>query len=308
MIELNYIKQCGRDVGFDLVGVIPQRYYHEDELRFKKWLCEGNNAQMGYLERNIDKRFNSSLLMPEVRSIIVCGVAYKNKFSDGYGHSKECKIASYALNCDYHTTIKGMLLRVAELLKESVPELKFRAFTDSAPLAEKRLAVDAGIGWIGRQSLLVTPSHGTFIHLGELLISEEATDYDKPYEGVGCGSCRACIEACPAQAILNNRTIDARRCISARTIEPGESSDSNRGLNGWIFGCDECQSCCPHNRRVATTQNPNFQPIFNPTEYTSERWLEIQDEEFISRFSSTPLSRAGLERIKTSVRLGLKDK
>lgn len=182
----------------------------------------------------------------------------------GYNKEAKTKIASYALARDYHTTIKELLSKLAEQLKTYSPLLRYRAFTDSAPLAEKSYAVRAGLGWIGRNSLLVTPNNGSMLHLGELVIDEEVDHYDMPMEATGCGECRRCIEACPNNAILDNRTIDTRRCISCRTIER-EAEGEQVSLDGWIFGCDACQSVCPYNKRAALHTNPLFDPLFDPT-------------------------------------------
>ena len=307
MLDSVYTKSCALEEGFDFVGIIPARSYPEAERRYRDWLSLGCNSQMGYLERNIDKRFSPQLLMPDSCSIIVCGISYKSRYSGGYTTDSECKVASYALNRDYHTTIKQMLNSLAQRLKSAAPEMTYRAFTDSAPLAEKLLAVEAGLGWIGRQSLLINPDYGSFVHLGELLVSEEFDSYDKPLEGVGCGSCRACVESCPTGAILDNRTIDARRCIACRTIEPCEAESSNVDLNGWIFGCEECQAACPHNRVKPNAKNPNFHPIIDISELDSDSWLGMSGEEFSLKFGSTPLLRAGLSRIQQSVKAGLKE-
>lgn len=300
MTQSENIKQLAVRAGFDLCGIVPTHHLKSDEQRFLRWLEDRNHSSLGYLERNIDKRFNPALLMPGARSVVVCGVNYKNLYSMGYPRGTKAKIASYALKRDYHTTIKEMLFKFASQLKELYPELRFRAFTDSAPLAEKSLAVEAGLGWIGRQSLLVTPKYGTFVHLAELVIDQECDQYDKPLEGVGCSECRACVRHCPAGAINPNRTIDARRCIACRTIESVEQSDEP--LHGWIFGCEECQSCCPHNRNTPLTEHPDFKPIFSPEELPEERWLEMSEEEFSEILGSTPITRSGLERIKSIIK------
>jgi epoxyqueuosine reductase len=193
-----------------------------------------------------------------------------------------------------------MLAELAEKLKSYAPELRFRAFVDSAPVAEKSLAVRAGLGWIGRQSLVVNPKLGSMMHLGELVIDVAVDEYDSPMQGVGCGSCRRCVEACPNQAILENRTIDTRRCISCRTIEREGCAESIT-LDGWIFGCDACQSVCPFNEHAPLHTNPKFDPCIDPYELTTERWLQMTDEEFTAIASATPMTRSGLDRIKGNV-------
>ena len=301
MILKNLITNAAKEVGFDIVGVVPAMPLEQELGRFGEWLLEGHHSTLSYLERNVEKRFDASKLVEGARSVVVCGVAYLSEYSRGYPEGWQTKIASYALNRDYHLTIKEMLVALAERLKEHSPSLRFRAFTDSAPLAEKSYARRAGLGWIGRNSLLVTPEYGSMLLLGELVIDEEVDEYDSPKEYVGCGECRRCIEACPNGAISDRRYIDTRRCISCRTIEPMAEGDSIE-LDGWIFGCDACQSVCPYNQRAKLHTNPHFDPIINPLSLDSDAWLAMTDEEFAALAISTPMTRAGLERIKSNVK------
>ena len=301
MIPKILITNAAKEVGFDMVGVVPAVALEEESQRFEEWLGKGHHSTLSYLERNREKRFDASKLVEGARSVVVCGVAYLSEFSRGYPEGWQTKIASYALNRDYHLTIKQMLAALAERLKVHAPQLKFRAFTDSAPLAEKSYARRAGLGWIGRNSLLVTPEYGSFILLGELVIDEDVDEYDTPKEFVGCGECRRCIEVCPNGAISEQRSIDTRRCISCRTIEPmaeGGAID----LDGWIFGCDACQSVCPYNQRAELHTNPNFNPIVDPLSLDCDAWQCMTEEEFSRLASTTPMTRAGLERIKSNVK------
>ena len=297
MITKNLIIKAAKNVGFDLVGVVPAEVLVEQRKRFEEWLLAGNQSTLSYLERNVDKRFDVQLLVENSHSVIVCGVSYLSPYSRGYDEGYGAKIASYALNDDYHVTIKKMLAELAEELKKESSELKYRAFVDSAPVAEKSLAVRAGFGWIGRQSLVVNPKLGTMFHLGELVIDDVVDEYDTPMEGVGCGNCCRCVEACPNQAILESRLVDTRRCISCRTIER-EGCDDSIKLDGWIFGCDACQSVCPFNQHAPLHGNPKFDPRIDPYELTPESWLMMTEEEFQTIASTTPMTRSGLQRIK----------
>lgn len=300
MISRKIIINIAREAGFDLVGIARAEHLSSEYNRFNEWMLEGNASTLDYLKRNIDKRFDASILVDGARSVIVCAISYLSHYSRGYKEGWRTKVASYALARDYHLTIKEMLTYVAERLKEHYPTLRFRAFTDSAPLAEKSYAVRAGLGWIGRNSLLVTPEHGSMIHLGELVINEEVDQYNTPMDGVGCGECRRCVEACPNGAILENRTIDTRRCISCRTIER-EANEAKINLDGWIFGCDGCQVVCPYNKRAPLHTNPKFDPLYDPTALDSSAWLRMSDEEFKAMASTTAMTRAGLERIQKNI-------
>lgn len=218
MLDRRFIRQSAAAAGFDLCGVAPCRHLVRNELFFRRWLGDGRHASLGYLERNLDKRFDVRRLVEGAQTVVVCAVGYKNELSDGYPDSFGAKIASYALSVDYHTLLKGMLRDLFGRLRTAQPDLGGRAFVDSAPLAEKQLAVEAGLGWIGRQSLLVTPQLGAFVLLGELVLDAACDVYDEPLAGAGCGDCRRCVEACPAGAVCDDRAIDARRCISCHTI------------------------------------------------------------------------------------------
>ncbi|MBR5595107.1 MAG: tRNA epoxyqueuosine(34) reductase QueG [Alistipes sp.] len=301
MIPKILITNAAKKVGFDIVGVVPAVALEEESQRFEEWLSKGNHSTLSYLERNREKRFDASQLVEGARSVVVCGVSYLSELSRGYPEGWGTKIASYALNRDYHLTIKEMLVALAEHLKNSTPQLKFRAFTDSAPLAEKSYARRAGLGWIGRNSLLVTPEYGSFILLGELVINEDVDEYDAPKEFVGCGECRRCIEVCPNGAISEQRSIDTHRCVSCRTIE-SMAEGGAIDLDGWIFGCDACQSVCPYNQRAKLHTNPNFTPILDPLSLHCEAWHRMTEEEFTALASTTPMTRAGLERIKSNVK------
>lgn len=300
MISRKIIINIAKEVGFDLVGVVRADHLSIEHNRFNKWILEGNASSLDYLKRNVEKRFDASILVDGARSVVVCAISYLSPYSRGYDEECRTKIASYALARDYHLTIKEMLQEMAARLKEHYPTLLFRAFTDSAPLAEKSYAVRAGLGWIGRNSLVVTPSHGSMLHLGELVISEEVDEYDKPMESVGCGECRRCIEACPNGAILDNRTIDTRRCISCRTIER-EAEDESIDLDGWIFGCDACQVVCPYNKRAPLHTNAKFAPLYDPTTLDGEAWLAMSEEEFEAMAGTTAMTRAGLKRIQKNI-------
>ena len=300
MIARKVIINAAHSVGFDLVGVVPAQSLDVERNMFNTWLLRGRHSTLGYLERNVEKRFDARLLVEGSRSVVVCAVLYMSPFSRGYVEGCCTKIASYALARDYHTTIKEMLRDLAARLKEHAPDMQFRAFTDSAPLAEKSLAVRAGLGWIGRNSLLVTPEYGSMLLLGELVIDEAVDEYDSPLDAVGCGECRRCVEACPNGAIMDDRSIDTHRCISCRTIER-EGATESISLDGWIFGCDACQHVCPYNQKAPMHRNRYFDPIVDPTMLDAERWTTMTEQEFNSMAGDTPMTRAGLERIRRNI-------
>lgn len=299
MLDFRNIKKLAAAVGFDGCGIAPCRHLERNEAWFREWLAQGRQASLAYLERNADKRFDPRLLVDNARTAVVCVVSYKNAVGAGYPSGHRTKVASYACTTDYHTTLRRMLGELLAALREQYPGLGGRCFVDTAPLAEKQLAVEAGLGWIGRQSLLVTPRWGSYVVLGELLLTDIADRYDTPLEGAGCGACRRCMESCPTGAVFAERRIDARRCISCHTVEkqPGTEID----LHGWIFGCDACQSCCPYNLRAPEHLNPAFDPCFDPRRMEAGEWLAMEPADFEARMGATPLTRSGLERIRQNV-------
>lgn len=301
MIAREKLLEVAAEVGFDRCGVASVRHLASGEERFRRWLDEGHHSSLDYLTRNIEKRFDPAKLVEGARTVVVCAVSYKNAISAGYAEDWRTKIASYACNRDYHTTLKELLWELLRRLKTLSPAVEGRAFVDSAPVAEKAWAVEAGLGWIGRQSLLITPDFGSFVHLGELIITEEMDSYDEPLKGVGCGACRRCVEACPTGAILADRpAIDTARCIACHTIEREPATEID--LNGWIFGCDGCQQVCPYNHRAPMHRHQGFDPLFDPRTLSPEAWHAMTEEEFHDRFAQTPMTRSGLDRIKKSIR------
>ncbi len=294
MLRYEDIERLAIQAGFDLCGVTPAEHLVEGEARFVRWLERGCGDDLGYLHRNIDLRFDASRLVEGGRSVIVCAVSYKSRFSLEQDLSDGVGVASYALMRDYHKTIKRRLKALLSEIKLLDPEVEGRAFTDSAPLWEKGLAVRAGLGWIGRQSLLITPEYGSFVLLGEIVINREVDRYSDDRVESRCGECRRCVEACPVGAINDDRTIDTRLCIACQTIEVESSALQSRA--GWIFGCDLCQQCCPHNRTTPLSTHVDMQPSLTPPK--REEWMSMSQEEFERVTAGTPLRRSNLERIR----------
>lgn len=291
MLELNYIKKSAHKLGFSLCGVAPYQILDQQKAHLELWLSQGHQSVLSYLERNIDIRSNPSLLLENTRSIIVCAVNYKNDSTFGQNLSSKAKVASYAMNADYHFTIKAMLAELEQELKSQCPELNARACVDSAPIFEKAWAVEAGLGTIGRNSLLLTPQYGSTILLGELLIDQTVDSYDSPLEWNPCQECDLCVRSCPNGAINQNRTLDTHRCISALTTEPKHTAIDPKQLSGWVFGCDVCQRACPHNRSTPQSEDVRFQPIISREQLSKEFWRDADKPKFKLSFAKTPLFR-----------------
>ena len=183
MISGQYIKKLAENAGFDLCGITPCKHLAENESYFREWLAKGYGSSLEYLERNLDKRFDVRHLVEGAQTVVVCAVSYKNPLGEGYPPGCRTKIASYARSRDYHPVLKRMLGTMLEALRRQYPGLTGRTFVDTAPLLEKQLAVEAGLGWIGRQSLLLTPQYGSYVLLGELVLTLPSDQYDAPFAG-----------------------------------------------------------------------------------------------------------------------------
>lgn len=293
MIESARIKSLVIEAGADLCGIARPMDLDADRKFLSEWAAKGYSSSLDYLKEHQDLRADIRVMVPGAESVIVCAFSYKNEYSDGYRTDCCQKIASYALSEDYHNVIRKVLSKVLSVLTKKYGA-HGRVFTDSAPIFEKTYAVQAGLGWIGRQSLLVTPQFGTFVLLGEIVIDAECDRYDTPYSGKGCGSCRRCIDACPNRAILE-RHIDTRLCISRATVE--RESECQIPLHGWIFGCDECQNACPFSKAAPKGSSHIFRPLFNPEQIC---WESLSDTEFKNSLSLTPLRRSSLTRLRTA--------
>ncbi|MDR2912787.1 MAG: DUF1730 domain-containing protein [Alistipes sp.] len=255
MLSYPHIKKYAAEAGFALCGVARARVLAEHAPRFEAGLGAASAEYMTYLSRRPERRFDPSELLRGARTVVVCALAYDGAAAcDG--------VAAFArMDEDYHVRIKRMLREVVARLEAcGLPAGgRFKVCCDTAPILEKAWAVEAGLGWQGRHSLVVNPRLGSFMMLGELLFDVECDCYDEPFSGVGCGSCRACVEACPVGAIgctaEGVRTLSTARCISARTVEAARLRPETpvEPIHGWIEGCDECQRACPHNRWRATS-------------------------------------------------------
>jgi epoxyqueuosine reductase len=290
----NRIKARAQQLGFNLVGA-TRPYPSDHAAFFSDWVAQGYHGEMKYLARPdaIRKRADSRLVMPETRSIIVAGMNYyPGEFPSAEGQHRG-RVSRYAWSADYHDVILGKLHQLAEWVDGQVEQrLTYRAYVDTGPLLERELAQRAGLGWMGKNTSLIHPRMGSYFFLGELLLDLEL-EPDPPFTDDRCGSCTACLDACPTDALTAPRTLDARRCISYLTIEHrGAVPEEIRPLIGdWVFGCDVCQEVCPWNLRFA---RPAREPAFSPVHATLElvETLALDEDAFRNRFRATPLRRA----------------
>ena len=290
------VKQRARDLGFDLVGIAAAGPLDGEGARLDEWLASGYHATMGWMERTANKRIDPRLHLPSVRSIVSVAANYYTPHSHE-GAPGTGKISRYAWGDDYHDVVGDRLRELKAWLEERVPGLEAKIAVDSSPVMDKAWAARAGLGWIGKHSNLITRELGSWVFLGELLVS---VDLDPDGEPVAdhCGSCTACIDACPTAAIVEPYVVDSSRCISYLTIE---SRDAELPLEtaGWVYGCDICQDVCPWNRFESETAELRFAPRPGLVEPDLVAITHLSQEEFSARFRRSPIKRtklAGLTR------------
>ncbi|MBQ8720791.1 MAG: tRNA epoxyqueuosine(34) reductase QueG [Paludibacteraceae bacterium] len=277
---------------FDAWGVARIEPIEDEIDRLKKWIKNGYHAEMQYMARNIELRANPCELLPDARSMIM---VLMNYYPHEWQPDNLPRIAAYAYGNDYHHIVKSKLTQIAEEINKIAPH-KYAVFCDSAPVMERAWAVRAGLGWIGRNGMLVNPKLGTFTFIGTLITTLNL-EPSRPMKN-RCGTCQKCIEACPTGAILGNKTIDARRCLSYQTIEKrGDIDNELIDLAGnTLYGCDRCQLACPWNRFAKPHNHPELMQIdgiFNLD------WASMTRSEFNNQLKFSPMQRAGLKKIKT---------
>lgn len=294
------IKSAALSLGFDACGIAHAEPLPEGRTRLLSWLQNGYQADMHYMERNLEKRTDPTLLVDGARSVVVL---LQNYFPNKNQHFKgNFRIAKYAYGEDYHIVLKERLFSLFEYINKEIAPAKGRCFTDSAPVMERSWAVKAGLGWIGKNGNLLTRDFGSFVFIAELIIDLEL-NYDEPNMRNYCGSCNICMEQCPTKAIVAPGVIDSQRCISYLTIE-NKSEIPARFVGkteNWIFGCDICQDVCPWNRKNITTTEERFSPLPDLLALTDEDWKTINAETFDAFFVKSPLNRAGWKGLQRNI-------
>ncbi|NLE39064.1 MAG: tRNA epoxyqueuosine(34) reductase QueG [Pirellulaceae bacterium] len=287
------LKQEARRLGFDLVGataaVEPAGF---DRLR--EWLAEGRAGQMSYLSDHAEAQRHPRNVLDGARSLLMLAVGYRTvEPASDERATAAGRIARYAWGRDYHDVVRERLHALADLHRRLTPGASVRGVVDTAPLLEREFAQRAGLGWIGKNTMLINRDWGSWVFLASLLTSEELT-YDVPREESPCGSCRACLDACPSGALAEPYRLDARRCVSYLTIELRDSIDQplREAMGDRLFGCDACQEACPWNRRTAVSEDEAFRPREGENPADPIELLSLDEEAFRGRFRDTPLWRA----------------
>ena len=293
------IKDAARKLGFDFCGIAKAEFLEEEAPKLESWINNNYHGKMAYLANHFDKRLDPRKLVDDARSVI--SLIYNYYPPARLPEDREdIKIAKYAYGKDYHFVIKDKLKELLSLLREEIGEINGRVFVDSAPVMERQWAQKAGLGWTGKNSLLLNKDMGSFFFLAELII-DLPLHYDTPVTKDYCGTCTRCIDACPTDAILQPNLLDASKCISYLTIELKEEipSEFKGKMENWAFGCDICQDVCPWNRFSKPHQEPEFLP--HP-ELKSLDWEEMTKETFDRVFKKSALKRSKWEGLKRTIK------
>jgi len=292
------IKQEAKRLGFLSCGVSKAGFLEEDAPRLEKWLNNNMHGQMSYMENHFDKRLNPTLLVDGAKSVISLLLNY---YPSEFQKEESYKISKYAYGQDYHFVIKEKLKELLHFIQTEIGEVSGRAFVDSAPVLDKAWAAKSGLGWIGKNTNLITQKVGSFYFIAELIVDLEL-EYDSATTD-HCGSCTACIDACPTEAIVAPYVVDGSKCISYFTIELKENipTEMKGKFDDWVFGCDVCQDVCPWNRFSKSHNEPLFQANPELLSFSKKDWEEITEDIFKNVFKNSAVKRTKLEGLKRNV-------
>ncbi|MFZ4678668.1 MAG: tRNA epoxyqueuosine(34) reductase QueG [Flavobacterium sp.] len=292
------IKAESKRLGFLSCGISKAGFLEKEAPRLENWLNKNHHGEMKYMENHFDKRLNPTLLVDDAKSVISLLLNY---YPSEIQNPDSYKISKYAYGQDYHFVIKEKLQELLQTIQTEIGEVSGRAFVDSAPVLDKAWAAKSGLGWIGKNSNLLTQQVGSFYFIAELIV-----DLDLEYDYATtdhCGTCTACIDACPTEAIVSPYVVDGSKCISYFTIELKENipNEMKGKMDDWIFGCDVCQDVCPWNKFSKPHSEPLFSPYPELLSYTKKDWEEITEETFAKVFPNSPLKRSKLDGLKRNI-------
>jgi epoxyqueuosine reductase len=294
----NSIKAEAKRLGFLSCGISKAGFLEAEAPRLENWLKNQMQGQMAYMENNFDKRLDPTLLVDGAKSVISLLLNYypsQEQNADTY------KISKYAYGQDYHFVIKEKLRELLYFIQTEIGEVSGRAFVDSAPVLDKAWAAKSGLGWIGKNSNLLTKQIGSFYFIAELIV-----DLDLEYDNATtdhCGNCTACIDACPTEAIVSPYVVDGSKCISYFTIELKENipQEMKGKFQDWAFGCDICQDICPWNKFSKSHNEPLFNPNPEILSFTKKDWEEITDDIFKKVFKNSAVKRTKIDGLKRNI-------
>lgn len=297
-LNTQIIKAEANRLGFSSCGISKAEFLEEEAPRLEKWLNNNYHGQMKYMENHFDKRLNPTLLVDDAKSVVSLLLNY---YPSEFQNADSYKISKYAYGEDYHFVIKDKLKELLHFIKTEIGEVSGRVFVDSAPVLDKAWAAKSGLGWIGKNTNLITQRVGSFYFIAELIIDLEL-EYDYATTD-HCGSCTACIDACPTEAIVAPYQVDGSKCISYFTIELKDNlpEEMKGKFNDWAFGCDVCQDVCPWNRFSKPHNEPLFQPNNSILDFSKKDWEEITIETFDKVFKNSAVKRTKYNGFKRNI-------
>lgn len=295
----NFIKSEAKRLGFLSCGISKAGFLEEEAPRLEKWLREGRHGQMTWMEQHFDKRLDPTLLVDGAKSVISLLLNY---YPDEQQRIDTYHISKYAYGEDYHFVIKDKLRELLHAIQDEIGEVGGRAFVDSAPVLDKAWAAKSGLGWIGKNSNLLSKQVGSFFFVAELIVDLEL-EYDVPVAD-HCGTCTACIDACPTAAIIQPYVVDGSKCISYFTIELKDNLpvEMKGSFDDWVFGCDICQDVCPWNRFSVPHNEPAFAPHPELLGMSKREWEEITEETFRKVFRNSAVKRTKYSGLTRNIR------
>ena len=294
------IKEEAKRLGFSFVGISKAEFLASEAPKLEKWLLENKNGKMAYMENHFDKRLNPTLLVDGSKSVI--SLMYNYYTSDKQKDPQAPQISKYAYGQDYHDVVKEKLVQLLLFIQSNIGEVGGRCFVDSAPVLERAWAAKSGLGWIGKNGNLINKGHGSFYFLAELIIDLDL-EYDSKLATNYCGTCTACIDACPTEAIVSPTVVDGSKCISYFTIELKDAipTEMKGKFDNWAFGCDVCQDVCPWNKFSKPHNEPQFLAKPELLNMTNNEWLEITEQVFSELFKKSPVKRTKYNGLKRNI-------
>ncbi len=294
------IKTKAMELGFSGINIAKAEFMTDEAKHLEQWLNAGYHGDMNYMENHFDMRLNPTLLVPDAKSVIC--LLY-NYYTDAIQNDTDApKLSMYAYGKDYHKVVKKKLKELYAYIKLVVGDVQGRCFVDSAPIMERDWAKRAGLGWTGKNTLLINPKKGSYFFLAEIICDLEL-NYDSPMKDY-CGTCTRCIEACPTDAIASNGyLVDSTKCISYLTIElKNEIPDMFAGkMDNWMYGCDICQQVCPWNRFAVQHNEPSFVPSDKLLTMKNKEWQELSEDTFNAMFESSAVKRTKFSGLKRNI-------
>lgn len=306
------IKRKALEIGFHKIGIVRAEALIDEGKHLKEWLAENYHGEMRWIEREPEKRSDPRLIFPQAKSIVVVALNYYTPHEHDEDNAKG-KISRYAWGDDYHDVLKDKLRELFSFIKLIDADADGKICVDTAPMMDKAWATRAGLGWIGKHSNLITKEYGSWVFLGEILLNLEL-DYDTEEIEDHCGTCRKCLDACPTGAIVAEKIVDSKLCLSYATIELRDAElpqKISENLNGWLYGCDICQDVCPWNRFEKPTEEARFEPRAENVSADLDKILSLSPESYAEKFRRSAMKRSklsGLQRNAKALKMSGSDK